>query len=66
MKREMPMIFTCLTSEEHVNATSGTGIVHCAPGCGPEDFEVGHLHGIKPFNTVDQQGIFQYSSIISC
>lgn len=53
-----PRLFTILLSEEYVDASSGTGLVHCAPGCGPEDYEVGHLYHIPPFNCVNEAGIF--------
>ncbi len=59
LKEAMPKVHTCLLSDQYVNTSSGTGIVHCAPGCGPEDYEVGHANGIQPFNTVDDAGIFR-------
>jgi len=52
-------IFTILLSKEYVDTSAGTGLVHCAPGCGPEDFEVGHKYGIKPFNELDEQGFYK-------
>ncbi|HIH12622.1 MAG: isoleucyl-tRNA synthetase [archaeon GW2011_AR9] len=52
-------LFTVLLSSEYVDASSGTGLVHCAPGCGPEDYEVGHQYGIPPFNCVDEAGLFE-------
>lgn len=45
-------------SEEYVNVEEGTGLVHCAPGCGPEDFEVGKRYGLLPFSPVDENGVF--------
>ncbi len=45
-------------SEEYVSTTAGTGLVHCAPGCGPEDFEVGRRNKLNPFNEVDENGYF--------
>ncbi|HIH10726.1 TPA: isoleucine--tRNA ligase, partial [Candidatus Woesearchaeota archaeon] len=54
-----PRLFTILLSEEYVDASAGTGLVHCAPGCGPEDYEVGHLHHLPPFNCVDEEGYFR-------
>ena len=51
-------VHSVLLSSEYVNDSDGTGIVHGAPGCGPEDYEVGHLHKIPPFNTLDESGIF--------
>ncbi|MBI4154097.1 isoleucine--tRNA ligase [Candidatus Woesearchaeota archaeon] len=45
-------------SSEYVSTDAGSGLVHCAPGCGPEDFEVGKRNGLKPFNEVDEHGVF--------
>ncbi len=47
-----------LLSKEYVTLDSGTGLVHTAPGCGPEDYEIGHRNGLPPFNTIDEQGKF--------
>ena len=57
-KRECPKVYTVVLSSEHVDIISGTGLVHCAPGCGPEDYEVGHQNKIKPFNTLSEYGIY--------
>ena len=54
-----PRLFTVLLSNEYVDNASGTGIVHCAPGCGPEDYEVGHFYHIPPFNCVNEEGHFE-------
>jgi len=54
-------IHTVLLSKEYVNTEEGTGLVHCAPGCGPEDHEVGKKYGIKPFNELDENGKFKKS-----
>jgi isoleucyl-tRNA synthetase len=35
-----------------------TGLVHIAPGHGPEDFDVGQRHGLEPFSPVDSAGRF--------
>src|SRR3989338_5365701 len=53
-----PKVFTVLLSSEYVTASDGTGLVHCAPGCGPEDYEVGHQYHIPPFNCVNEAGRF--------
>lgn len=58
IKAKHPKAFTILLSEEYVNLSAGTGLVHTAPGCGPEDFEVGHRNGIPPFNTLKENGVF--------
>lgn len=59
LKEEMPNAHSILLSEEYVDTSAGTGLVHCAPGCGPEDYEVGHRNGIRPFNTIDEHGYCQ-------
>ncbi len=45
-------------SEQYVDLSSGTGLVHTAPGCGPEDFEVGRKNGLPAINTLDETGRF--------
>jgi isoleucyl-tRNA synthetase len=49
---------TVILSEKYVTTDAGSGLVHCAPGCGPEDFEVGKENGLPPFNEVDEHGCF--------
>ncbi len=61
IKQESPNAFTILLSNEYVNTLAGTGLVHCAPGCGPEDFEVGEQNGIAPFNTLNERGTFEHA-----
>ena len=58
LRKESPKIHSVLLSKEYVTLDAGTGLVHCAPGCGPEDYEVGKEYGIKPFNNVDEKGVF--------
>lgn len=53
--------YTVVLSEEYVTLDAGTGLVHCAPGCGPEDFDVGKQNGISPFNEIDEHGRFPES-----
>ena len=36
----------------------GTGIVHIAPGCGAEDFELGQREGLATIVPVDESGAF--------
>jgi len=40
---------------ETVTAES-TGIVHIAPGHGPEDFDIGMAHDLEPFSPVNESG----------
>ncbi|MDD1747906.1 MAG: isoleucine--tRNA ligase [Methanomassiliicoccales archaeon] len=39
-------------------AAENTGLVHIAPGHGPEDFELGKEFGLEPFCPVDETGRF--------
>jgi isoleucyl-tRNA synthetase len=43
-------------SDEYVTLEEGTGLVHTAPGHGPEDFIVGKRFGIEAFCPVDEKG----------
>ena len=56
IKTKHPKAHTVVLSEEFVDTSAGTGLVHCAPGCGPEDYEVGHRNGLPPWNTVSEDG----------
>jgi len=58
LKKKHPKVHTILLSEEHVTLSAGSGLVHCAPGCGPEDYEVGYANNIPPFNLIDEYGAF--------
>jgi isoleucyl-tRNA synthetase len=46
-------VHTVVLSSDYVTLEQGTGLVHCAPGHGPEDFEVGKQNGLPPFSPVD-------------
>ena len=52
-------IHTVILSEKYVTTEDGSGLVHSAPGCGPEDYEVGQEYGLGPFNNVNEKGIFE-------
>jgi isoleucyl-tRNA synthetase len=58
LKKKYPKVHTVVLSSEYVDTSAGTGLVHCAPGCGPEDYEVGYRNNIPPFNFLDEQGVF--------
>ncbi|MBI2652413.1 isoleucine--tRNA ligase [Candidatus Woesearchaeota archaeon] len=64
LKKKYPKVHTVVLSEEYVDISAGSGLVHMAPGCGPEDYEVGHRNGIPPFNTLTERGIFDETSSI--
>jgi len=43
---------------KEVGETEGTGIVHIAPGCGREDFQLGKEQGLPPIAPLDESGTF--------
>jgi isoleucyl-tRNA synthetase len=43
---------------EAVGETEGTGIVHIAPGCGKEDFQLGKEQKLPPVAPLDEAGVF--------
>ncbi|MBN2421512.1 isoleucine--tRNA ligase, partial [Candidatus Woesearchaeota archaeon] len=61
IEKKSPKLHSVLLSSEYVDASGGSGLVHCAPGCGPEDYEVGHRNGLPPFNELDENGTFKKS-----
>ncbi|MBI2661112.1 class I tRNA ligase family protein [Candidatus Woesearchaeota archaeon] len=56
LREKHPKVHTIVLSTEYVHTDSGTGLVHMASGCGPEDYEVGHRNGIPPWNTLTESG----------
>lgn len=43
---------------EDVDLSEGTGIVHIAPGCGAEDFELSRVHDLPVLTPIDEAGRF--------
>jgi isoleucyl-tRNA synthetase len=43
---------------DEISLAEGTGIVHIAPGCGTEDFELGRAHDLPVLTPVDESGLF--------
>ncbi len=43
---------------DEVGETEGTGIVHIAPGCGAEDFQLGREHGFPFVAPLTEEGVF--------
>ena len=43
---------------DDVSLDEGTGVVHIAPGCGGEDFELSRIHGLAVLTPVDEAGRF--------
>lgn len=50
-EKSVPIIAT-----DSVSLTDGTGAVHCAPGCGPEDYEVGRAWGLEIYSPITPYG----------
>jgi len=42
-----------------VSEAEGTGIVHIAPGCGKEDYDLGREHGLPVVAPIDENGRFR-------
>ncbi|MEM5835016.1 MAG: isoleucine--tRNA ligase [Candidatus Aenigmatarchaeota archaeon] len=42
-----------------VSEDEGTGIVHIAPGCGEEDYELGMKYNLKAISPLDEFGVFK-------
>ena len=47
-----------IVTAEFVTLEQGTGLVHTAPGHGPEDYEVGVREGLPILSPVDERGCF--------
>jgi isoleucyl-tRNA synthetase len=56
IKKESPKVHSIILSKQYVETTSGTGLVHCAPGCGPEDEEVARGYQISGYNSLNERG----------
>jgi isoleucyl-tRNA synthetase len=59
MKKKHPKLHSVVLSEKYVDTSAGSGLVHCAPGCGPEDKEVGDEYSLPPFNQLTEKGSFE-------
>ncbi len=59
LKKEWPNVHTVILNKEYVDTSAGTGLVHCAPGCGPEDQEAAEMYEIGAFNTLNERGEFK-------
>ena len=47
----------------HVTLDAGTGAVHTAPGHGADDFRMGQIYGLPPFNPVGDDGTYVASKV---
>ena len=44
--------------DQFVSMTDGTACVHSAPGCGPEDYEVGLKNNLEIYSPISSQGCY--------
>jgi isoleucyl-tRNA synthetase len=58
LKKDHKNVHTVIMSKEFVDTSSGSGLVHSAPGCGPEDQEACKPYDIPPFNALAENGFF--------
>ena len=58
LKEAAKNVHTVILSEQYVDTTAGSGLVHCAPGCGPEDQEAAKPYEIPAFNNLSEDGFF--------
>ncbi|GAH42161.1 unnamed protein product, partial [marine sediment metagenome] len=58
LAKQSDTVHSIILSEEYVSASEGVGLVHSAPGHGPEDFEVGVANNIPVFTPVDIKGVY--------
>ncbi|MFX0153811.1 MAG: isoleucine--tRNA ligase [Candidatus Hodarchaeota archaeon] len=56
LEKQSDKVHSIILSEEYVSASEGVGLVHSAPGHGPEDFEVGVANNIPVFTPVNIRG----------
>ncbi|MBI2632225.1 isoleucine--tRNA ligase, partial [Candidatus Pacearchaeota archaeon] len=50
--------YKVVLSARYVTTESGSGLVHCAPGHGKEDYEVGKSNGLDMLSPVQMNGLF--------
>jgi len=51
-------------SDKYVSAEEGTGLVHIAPGHGPEDYEIGKEYNLPILSPLDEAGAFNDDSFL--
>lgn len=53
LARTVPLLF-----DLSVGLTEGTAFVHCAPGCGPVDYEIGVKNNLEIYSPVSPEGTY--------
>ena len=61
LKKKHPKVHTVILSDKYVDTSAGSGLVHAAPGCGPEDQEACKPYDIPPYNTLDEKGYYPHN-----
>jgi isoleucyl-tRNA synthetase len=56
LKLKTKNAYKVVLSSRYVNLEDGTGLVHCAPGHGKEDYEVGKANDLDIISPVDMSG----------
>ncbi|MEK7658396.1 MAG: isoleucine--tRNA ligase [Patescibacteria group bacterium] len=49
---------TVVLDKDLVTETEGTGIVHCAPGAGEEDFKISQREGLAVIDVIDEAAVY--------
>ncbi|MFA5878319.1 MAG: isoleucine--tRNA ligase [Candidatus Staskawiczbacteria bacterium] len=58
-EKENPKAFhTVVLDKDLVTALEGTGIVHCAPGAGEEDFKIGQREKLPVISVIDESAVY--------
>ncbi|HCC59611.1 MAG: isoleucine--tRNA ligase [Candidatus Staskawiczbacteria bacterium RIFOXYC1_FULL_37_43] len=58
-KQENPKTFhTVVLDKDLVTEVEGTGIVHCAPGAGEEDFKIGQKENLAVIDVIDESAVY--------
>ena len=57
INKEVPLLF-----DESVGVDEGTAFVHCAPGCGPLDYEIGIKNKLDIYSPISSNG--KYTDLI--
>lgn len=57
INRDVPILL-----DDSVGVDEGTAFVHCAPGCGPEDYEIGVKYKLEIYSPISSDG--HYTDLI--
>ncbi|MGI0100333.1 MAG: isoleucine--tRNA ligase [Candidatus Micrarchaeaceae archaeon] len=58
MQKQLAEHHKVILSESFVNVEEGTGLLHVAPGHGPEDYKLGKENGMPTFSPIDQHASY--------